>query len=289
MMVKPTGRRRAERKLMILTGIFLACILLAGAFLTSKDREVLLQLPTKLTVGDQKREYLHVKSRSEQPSKLVIGLHGFGDSSRKFAYYTALHNSVDDETIVIYPSAISPKQRGMKTGWNSGFCCGSGWANNTDDVAFIEKLIQKYSKKYGITPSNTFVVGFSNGAFMAQRFAAEKPEMIGGIVVVSGTIGTTTTVIQPQKPVHVLLMHGVKDKTIPFNGGATAGNPDFNWMPFSSTRAAWEKVNGDQATTKVVLYDEGQHAWSGWRITNFWQTRTIASDQAVLFIESTYK
>jgi poly(3-hydroxybutyrate) depolymerase len=266
--------------------ILLITIILYVFALSSRDRRVLFQKPSIITVGGAKRSYLISTPRSKMPTKLVIGLHGFGDSPRKFAYYSALHNSVDDQTLLIYPAAVKPNTKAIKAGWNSGFCCGSGWVSKTDDVLLIKTLITETSATYGIKAENTFLVGFSNGAFMAQRFVAERPELIGGIVAASGTIGTTKISIEPKAAVPILLMHGKKDKTIPFLGGFNLNDPEFDWLPFSKTRSVWKEINGDQAKTKVIVYEDGKHTWNGWRLFNFWHQKTNASYEAASFFNS---
>jgi poly(3-hydroxybutyrate) depolymerase len=263
--------------------VVMAFLIYMFAF-TSRDRRILLQSYRSVDINGTSREYL-IDIPTNTPKSLVIGLHGFGDNPRQFAYYTALHNSVANDTIVIYPSAISPKQKGIKTGWNSGFCCGSGWINDVDDVGFLGRLIADISTQYGIESKDIFLAGFSNGAFMAQRFATEKPMMIGGIVAVSGTIGTTKKSLQPTVPVPILLINGEKDKTVLFGGGATATDPQFDWLPFSTTEQVWLDANKDKATTKVITYENAGHAWNGWRIVNFWHKRSIASNEAATFIE----
>lgn len=254
--------------------------------LTSRDRGLLLQKPHEISISGSKRYFLISNSSSKQPKKLVIALHAFGDSPRRFAYYSALHNSVDNQTIVVYPAAIKPNVKNIKAGWNSGFCCGSGWVSKTDDVAFIETLIKEMAAKYGIKSQDTFLTGFSNGAFMAQRFAADRPSLIGGIAVASGTIGTTKISIDPKTAIPILLMYGKEDKTIPFNGGSTADNREFDWLPFSKTESVWRAINGTAAQTKVIVYEHGAHTWDGWRVFNVWHHNTNASNETAKFFNS---
>lgn len=282
-----TSYKKYLKVMMILIIILFTALVVIYIFaLTSRDRGLLFQKPNEISIDGAKRYFLISNTRSEKPKKLVIALHAFGDSPRRFAYYSALHNSVDSQTLVVYPAAIKPGSKDIRAGWNSGFCCGSGWVSKTDDVAFIEMLIKDIAAKYNIQPQNTFLTGFSNGAFMAQRFAAERPELIGGIAVASGTIGTTKISIEPKAPVPILLMHGKEDKTIPFYGGVVAFDKEFDWLPFSKTRSVWEKVNGDKADTNVVVYENGEHTWNGWRIFNFWHKKTNASNETASFFNS---
>lgn len=273
--------------IMIFLIIFLLLAIYAYFFaFSSKDREVFIQKPKSIEINGQKRDYLISKDKNNTPKKILIGLHGFGGGAKTFAYYTALHNSVDKDTLVIYPNAIKPSSKGVRPGWNSGFCCGSGWVEKVDDVAFIEELINKYSKEYNIKNKDIFLVGFSNGAFMAERFATDKPQLIGGVIAASGTIGTTRNSLDPKTPVPILLMHGALDKTVPFNGGAVSSNPDFDWLPFKKTQQTWKNINSSFAPTKTIIYQDKGHSWNGWRLINFWHSKTNASNETVNFINS---
>lgn len=280
-----------SRPKVILRGIMIFIILLVifvavscvCAF-SSRDRATLLRPLSTIWVDGIERRYL-VSMPRKSPKKILIGLHAFGDNPRKFAYYTALHNTVDDETVVIYPSAISPSKKGIVRGWNAGFCCGSGWVGKVDDVAFLEQLIKDISAQYSVQSNGVFIAGFSNGAFMAQRLASEKPQLIGGVIAASGTVGTVKEALKPQSPIPILLMHGKQDKTVPYAGGANTDNPDFEWLPFATTLSTWQKVNGSTDTSAIV-YDDLGHSWNGWRTTNFWHKKPQASIEAANFLRS---
>jgi polyhydroxybutyrate depolymerase len=260
--------------------------------LTSRDRDVLFS-PNKHIISDGLRRSFVVSRGSSKPAKLIIALHGFGGNGRQFAYYTALHNSLGSDAVVVYPDAIRPpKDSGLKSGWNAGFCCGSDWKRQIDDVSFLIGLIDQETKAYNIPVSNVYIVGFSNGAFMAQRMAAEKPEIVRAVASVSGTIGTTKSSIQPTQPLPILLMHGEQDKRVTFNGGASPTDPEFEWLSFNDTLSKWQKIN--QCTpdiicnkeVRVVLYEHDGHIWHDWRLGNFWHQKTQASEVVTKFIES---
>jgi polyhydroxybutyrate depolymerase len=272
----------------VLSGLFLFVIVVIIGFfiLSNRDRALVFQKQRTITVGSIRRKYLiSLPVSTTVPKYIIIGLHGFGDSPRKFAYYTALHNVASDDTVVVYPSAVASTSKNMKTGWNAGFCCGSGWKTGADDVGFIQKLAEEVSSKYRIENKNIYLVGFSNGAFMAQRFAIENPGSIGGIVASSGTLGTKTNILLPKLPMPILLLHGKNDKTIPIIGGTAAGSPGFDWLPYTDTVALWKQNNGYSAQTKSIIYPNDGHIWHGWRILNMWHGRPSASIESIKFLK----
>ncbi|HEX9679015.1 MAG TPA: PHB depolymerase family esterase [Candidatus Saccharimonadales bacterium] len=233
--------------------------------------------------NNQRRYYRLYKPRSKRKLPLIIGLHGLGDTALRFAYYTGLHNVVGRRAAVLYPEATKPTNPGVKRGWNAKFCCGSGWLNNIDDAGFIWSLVDKLADEGKIDKRRVFVTGFSNGGFFAQRLAAEYPKKIKKAAVVAGTIGTAKTRLRPKSAVPILLIHGKQDKTVLFKGGINSNDPDFDWLPFKDTVAAWQAINGQSAEVKTVEFDNAGHAWPGWRLGQTWRRKPLASKLIIDF------
>lgn len=281
--------------MILLISLFLIFIAFALISLSKKDIKILFSGTRTIQHGSLNRKYI-VSSSAKPAKSIIVALHGLGGNSMQFAYFTALHNSVDDETIVIYPEALKPiKGSGLARGWNAGFCCGSGWKTNTDDVEFLATLIKKVSTDYNINTDKIFIVGFSNGAFMAQRLASERPDLVGALASISGTAGTKSYQIRPKQAVPILLMHGEQDKRVNFNGGASAIDPEFSWLSFRQTKEIWEKTNklskddSAKVIVKTITYKDDGHKWHDWRLLNFWHKNTGASKEIVSFFQSTYK
>ncbi|MDQ3064881.1 MAG: dienelactone hydrolase family protein [bacterium] len=276
-------------KLMYIFFVSAAVILLGIVFLafTPRDRALFSSQEQSFDWEGQSRKF--VLSQGSQPtpdSKLLLGLHGFGDSPRRFAYYTGLHNTVGESDIVLYPSATKPTEAKQKTGWNAAFCCGSGWFNKVDDVGFLSQLAISQAEAHGISPENIFVVGFSNGAFMAQRLSAERPDVFKAAAARSGSIGTKKQSLSIKQPVPIYLSHGEQDTTVPFTGGVGKSDPDFDWKSFSETIAAWKEANGTNAPTVVNTHPNEAHIWHDWRLINFWHKKPQGSKDIVTFFDS---
>ena len=291
--------------MIVVVAVVLATVLLA---FTQRDRKVLFGRPSSFTIDGRHRTYRVVGQVSGTSTKLVVALHGYGGSGRQFAYYTALHNAFGNDTVgdtvgdtvVVYPDAIKEG----KAGWNAQFCCGSGWKKGADDVNFLDVLITRLTAQHHIAADRVFVVGFSNGAFMAQRLAVERPALVAGLGVMSGTIGTTTNSLRPTTPVPILLTHGARDQRVAFNGGESPGDPEFDWRSFAETVNTWKTANGysetpGNATTgsgrtvtrytggvaplETIEYLNNGHVWDGWRLANVWTRRPRASRDVARF------
>lgn len=277
--------KNCKRMIYLLALLLVAVALFARALFTQRDLQIFFSSDKHYTHDSIQRSYI-ISLPKGNAKKLVIGLHGFGDTPKRFAYYTALHNSVDDNTIVIYPQAFKPTDKTVKPGWNAEFCCGSGWVNKVDDAGFIDGLVKDVAGQHNINNKNIYLVGFSNGAFMTQKVAVEYPEHIGGIAVVSGSIGTTKSSLIPRTPMSALFMHGKKDTIIPFEGGLGAKDPDFRWRSFDEMTTVWKNVNGDAVRTKVVVHADDGHKWHDWRLLNLWHKETEGSKEVVRFFDS---
>jgi len=293
--------------ILIVLGFLLVVVVLLLLFVvTPADRQVLLSNPKNLTHDGLKRTYRIYNSKSNGKKSLIIALHALGGSSRRFAYYTGLHNVVGENTIVVYPDAVPSEKRGLQPGWNSTYCCGTGLVNNIDDVGFILALIERLTQDYDIDQSKIFVTGFSNGATMAQYLATEHPEKFTGVAAISGSIGVEKKKLKPTTAIPILLAHGRNDKSIPFKGGVLGGDDFFDWIDFDTTVNTWRKVNDCGSETKIieqsssreivdyegcnalvrsVIYPNLGHQWDGWRIGQFWRRTPGGSKLVVSFFE----
>jgi poly(3-hydroxybutyrate) depolymerase len=253
--------------------------------LTSADRKVLFGSRYQLPIDNEIRTYrLHLPK--EKVDRVIIGLDGLGGSGRRFAYYTGLHNVAGQGTVVAYPDPVKTTQPGIKNGWNSGFCCGSGWKSNKNDAKFVLEIVNELKRKYNLSPQRIYLVGFSNGALMAQRLIADYPDMFGGAAIVSGSIGANDARFTPKKPVPVILIHGEKDTIIPYHGGVGSSDKSFSWLSFEETTRAWAGVNGQTAPTTIITYKDIGHQWKDWRTVNFWSKRPASSTRIVDFLSS---
>lgn len=291
----------------LVVGFLLAVVVLILLFVfTPADRQVILGSPKKLTYDGLERTYRIYDPKSSGKKSLIIGLHALGGSSRRFSFFTGLHNVTDENTIVVYPDAVPANKKGLQAGWNSTYCCGSGLENNIDDIGFILALIDKLIRDYDIDQSKIFITGFSNGATMAQYLVTEYPKKFAGIAAISGSVGVKEKVLKPSTAIPILLAHGMRDASIPFKGGVAGDDGFFNWLDFGTTVNTWRNVNGCSQETKIieqsntreiidyegcdalvrsVIYPNLGHQWDDWRIGQLWRRTPSGSKLVVSFFE----
>jgi polyhydroxybutyrate depolymerase len=86
-------------------------------------------------------------------------LHWFGGSGRQAALRSGFSNLAETGGfLVAYPD-------GVRRGWNDSDL---ERLPDTDDVAFLGRLIDYISSQYLVDPARIFVAGMSNGGFMAE-------------------------------------------------------------------------------------------------------------------------
>jgi polyhydroxybutyrate depolymerase len=164
---------------------------------SGRDGSLRLQLPSVGTAA---------------PYPLIIVLHSLyheGDSAESTTGFDAL--ATRDGFAVAYPD-------GLDMSWNAGSCCGRAAIDNVSDVAFIRAVISHLEQLYPIDRRRVSIVGVSNGAMLAYRYACTYPDEIAGIGVVAGSLQVAGC--RPAVPVTVVSVHGLKDTLVPYDGQA---------------------------------------------------------------------
>ena len=173
--------------------------------------------PDGLTFGGIQRSYLvHVPPALEQPTGLVINLHGAGMTAAAQAAMTN-YNAVADQHgfVVVYPD-------GIDLSWADGRGASVPDRQGVDDVGFLVALADRLTQDFGIDRGKVFATGMSAGAFMANRLGCARADVFSAIAPVAGTLGSGFPCAASQ-PVSVLEIHGTADDVVPFNGGPMVG------------------------------------------------------------------
>ncbi|UOB16832.1 extracellular catalytic domain type 1 short-chain-length polyhydroxyalkanoate depolymerase [Abyssalbus ytuae] len=213
---------------------------------------------------------------------LVIALHGAGGkASQMEKHYNLTQKANAENYVIVYPEGTqSDGVLGLRY-WNAGGCCKDAADNKTDDVKFIQELIEKIISRYHINRKRIYITGMSNGAMMAYRLACELPGKIAAIAPVAGTMYTEGN-CPATTPVPILHIHSEKDTRVPYNGGTGVGGIYF--PPVEEGIAKWIKINdckessrtetqfsnyktiewsGCQKPVKIYLTEDGGHSWPG--------------------------
>jgi len=127
--------------------------------------------------------------------------------------------------------------------WNATEACCDFYGKKPDDVGYVLGVIDELLASGVADPKRVYLVGFSNGGFLAHRIACDHADKIAAIVSI-GASGPLTC--KPSAPVAVLEIHGSGDTVVPAAGGKLGeGLPQIATFP--SVRAAlddWAKIDG---------------------------------------------
>lgn len=158
------------------------------------------------------------------PYPVAFLFHGGGGNALQVAESTGFIEAGLARGYVV----IAPEGSGNQGGpplfllqtWNAGNCCDYAQANDIDDVAFFEAMVDKLVAQQAVDPARVFVTGFSNGGKLSYRIAAERPDLIAAAAPVGCSLGVDTP---PIAPVPLLSIHGLLDENVPFWGGVGSG------------------------------------------------------------------
>lgn len=186
--------------------------------------------------GHTRTYLLHIPERAAgHPAPLVIALHGGFGTGAAMAKLTGLRKIADREGFVVaFPD-------GLYRNWNDGRVAEASHTHRakTDDVGFIDAMIDRISAEVRIDAKRVFLTGISNGAIFSHTYAALRANRVAAIAPVVGGIAVPFAEhFQPQSPVSVLIIQGADDPLVPYDGGAISGRRRGEII---STRLAVEK------------------------------------------------
>lgn len=219
-----------------------------------------LDLYSRFEFKGQNRKYLvHLPPSYDgsKPMPLVLCLHGGGGDIGFAKRMFKMNEKADAESfIVAYPNGSGRLGDHVLT-WNAEECCGYAEAHKIDDLGFLRKFLHYVESEYNVDRRRVYVVGFSLGAMMTYRLAAEMPEEFAAFAAVSGSMNGKEPV--PDAPISGLIIHGKLDRHVPVKGGAgKLAKWGFNVhaKPLDYAVDFWVKADG--CKTEPVLEKRGR-------------------------------
>ena len=207
---------------------------------------------------------LHVPScySNGTETPLVIALHGHSSSAAAgFERWSHLSEKADSECfIVAYPNGLHyPWDADSSKLWNVGGPY-EEWTQETDDVGFINQMIDLISKYYTINASRIFVTGHSNGSRMTYRLGYELSKKIAAIAPHSGQM-----VYVPSKKmdsaVPVLHLHALDDSVAYYKGSTTG---DLHYSPVDTILGHWA-FNFSCKTPPDTIFTNSDYIIKQWK------------------------
>lgn len=245
-----------------------------------------------LSVGGVERSYLvQVPPRASAPSPIVLLLHGGTQDADDAWEQTSLPTlAARDRFILAAPDGVDEH-------WNDGrgSTLAGDAASTADDVGFLRALIAELVSRDHGDAGAVFVIGASNGGFMAMNYACQAGETLrAGANVISNLPLAVVNRCRSSKPLPWLSMNGVKDTIVPFvgvpEGTVSKGKPQAALLSADATFQFWarragcgaavrtEKISDSVekrvrsgcaggATSQQYVFSDAGHVWPGLAIS----------------------
>ena len=186
--------------------------------------------------GIEREYFIHVPEADADtaPLPLVLSFHGYTSTARTNLRYTGLQPLAESEKfIAVYPQGTVLASTG-EPHWNSE---SSAIPSATDDIGFVETLVDELTETRNIDTDRIYAIGMSNGGMMSYLLACRLSQRIAAITSVTGTMTVDRNTCTGSRPVPVMQIHGIEDAVVPFNG-----NDSFPSIP--ATIEFWTQSNG---------------------------------------------
>jgi poly(3-hydroxybutyrate) depolymerase len=145
---------------------------------------------------------LHMPTRGER-LPLIVFLHGLGGSGSELAEALSLE-AMSESGGFAYLAPDGTLDHSGRRFWNATDSCCNFEGMDVDHIGELRGLIEGATREARIDPQRVYLVGFSNGGFLAYRAACEIGHLLGGIVSIAGAGLGDTSACHPEKQLSVV-------------------------------------------------------------------------------------
>jgi len=226
-----------------------------------------------INVNGVNREFiLYIPSTydSTDAVPLMLNFHGWTMSASDQMNLSDMRALAESEKfILVYPQGTKFKNRFYgSTHWNVG-----SWTtgSNSDDLGFVDKLIDHMSVNYNIDLERIYACGYSNGGFFSHELACNLSNKIAAIGAVSANMSTRTKDnCNPSHPTPVVTVSGTNDNEVSYDGTNFEGQISHNevlnyWINYNQTDSSpiisdLQNINTvDGSTVELYQYKNGNN------------------------------
>ncbi|MCW2788897.1 MAG: hypothetical protein JWP56_1200 [Aeromicrobium sp.] len=210
-----------------------------------------------VVVGGVTRTYVqHVPPGYDPTARtpLVMLFHGLGGDPRAVVRTTGMAQAADERTAIL----VAPLGSGKVSHWDFR----SPMTEPTSDLAFVRTLVKELRRDGCIDSSRTYAAGFSNGSALTLALACDGSTDFAAYAAVSGPYFTPDCASAP--PASIVYFHGMKDRTVPYEGATTV----VGRLPaVNDTMSMWASHDGCPASgaTTTASDDLRHYSWTSCR------------------------
>lgn len=211
--------------------------------------------------------HLPLNFRADTSYPLVIYFSGKGASAKQ-----GLNSGVSELPVIgVYPQAT--------TGLDGSYAWqGAPYSSNSNDIAFIGRMLDQINGQLCIKRGHVYAVGMSNGGGFVALLSCKMPDRIAAFGMVAGAYYPNAA-CTPKKPAPVITIHGDDDLIVPYFGSPVRHLPNIDrWSsqrasqnqcakrPFVSHQQAltvttWQHCKDSATVRSVRIHGQG-HVWS---------------------------
>jgi polyhydroxybutyrate depolymerase len=186
-------------------------------------------LPTGLAPGERR--------------PLLVYLHGLGGSGRRgFGRLRLADFGRSERVFVVAPDGA--KDSVGRRFWNAHPACCDFDGSGRDDVARLGSVIASLASWAHVDPDRVFVIGFSNGGFMAHALACRLGSRLSGVASIAGAGVAEEEPCQEEGTLRVLEIHGDADSIVRYQGGSVFDRPGPTHDSAPQTMRRWGRLLG---------------------------------------------
>jgi polyhydroxybutyrate depolymerase len=161
---------------------------------------------------------------------VAILLHGLGGSGAELLADPALRSWAEQARVFLVAPDGTMDRQGRRF-WNAGRACCNFDARPVDDLARLETLIDHWRQRPDVDPTRVYVVGFSNGGFMAHRLACWMDDRLAAVVSLAGAGRSGEEACAVSTSLAVAEVHGDADPIVRYEGGRVFDSPELDPHP----------------------------------------------------------
>jgi len=193
-----------------------------------------------------------------KPTPLVLMFHGAsvtGDVEESYLRFAA----ASDAHGFLYAYGTGTVDKDGNPFWNATDACCNFYGSTVDDVTYVDAMIDDMVAKYNVDKKRVYLVGHSNGGFLAHRYACDRAPRVAAIAALAGDNWADASKCNPTTHVSVVQIHGDMDETIHYDGGTTMSVSGATGGAYPSAHASvatWAAKNactGALAATGMTL------------------------------------
>jgi polyhydroxybutyrate depolymerase len=181
---------------------------------------------------------------------LIILLPGYHKENTYLAENLFKNKNSQENYIVV--TANATKDRLGNYFWNSKAACCNFFQSRVDDKKYLNELTKYLLAEYKVDRGRVYMLGHSNGGFMALNMACQENSPYAGIVSFAGAGNLELKPCHNNTKNSLLLIHGTSDSVISYNGGDIQGS---KYASAQQTTQQWLKLKDCENSPKISNSD----------------------------------